>query len=83
MPFKQAVDALKGEVDRLKLEIQTLQTRHGVAGNITIGDYILTRLAQLGVTVRLRCPLHCILRGADDGRRKCLGCLVISIWDFW
>lgn len=42
---------LQAEVDRLKLEIQTLQVRDGVE-NIPIGNYLLNRLAQLGVTVR-------------------------------
>lgn len=50
MPHKQAMDALQGEVDRLKLELDSLQTSQG-AGKIRVGDYILTRLAQLGVTV--------------------------------
>ncbi|KAJ3573206.1 hypothetical protein NP233_g2580 [Leucocoprinus birnbaumii] len=56
MPYKQAVDALKGEVDRLKLEITNLQITHGAVGNIKIGNYILTRLAQLGVTKMFGLP---------------------------
>ncbi|KXN93339.1 Pyruvate decarboxylase [Leucoagaricus sp. SymC.cos] len=50
MPHEQVVDALKSEVNRLKLEMKNLQVTHGAVGNITIGNYILTRLAQLGVT---------------------------------
>ncbi|KAF5360435.1 hypothetical protein D9756_004751 [Leucocoprinus leucothites] len=56
MPYKQAVDALKGEVDRLKLEITNLQVTHSAVGNITIGNYILTRLAQLKVTKMFGLP---------------------------
>ncbi|KAF9565691.1 pyruvate decarboxylase THI3 [Agrocybe pediades] len=39
---------LNAEVDRLRLELQTLQAKAGVKG-ITVGGYLLTRLEQLGV----------------------------------
>ncbi|KAF9454735.1 pyruvate decarboxylase THI3 [Macrolepiota fuliginosa MF-IS2] len=55
MPIKQAVDALQGEVARLKLELQSLQATQGV-GNITVGNYLLARLAQLGVTKMFGLP---------------------------
>lgn len=42
---------LQSEVDRLRLQLQTLQAEQGVQ-NISIGNYLLERLAQLGVTVR-------------------------------
>ncbi|KAJ3515382.1 hypothetical protein NLJ89_g1793 [Agrocybe chaxingu] len=41
--------ALQAEVDRLRLELKTLQVEAGVE-KISIGNYLLTRLAQLGVT---------------------------------
>ena len=42
---------LQSEVDRLRLQLHTLQVEQGVQ-NISIGNYLLERLAQLGVTVR-------------------------------
>ena len=42
---------LQSEVDRLRLQLHTLQAEQGVQ-NISIGNYLLERLAQLGVTVR-------------------------------
>jgi len=42
--------SLNAEVDRLRLELQTLQAKSGVKG-IPVGNYLLTRLAQLGVQV--------------------------------
>jgi len=39
---------LKLEVDRLRKELQALKLK----STISVGDYLLTRLAQLGVTVR-------------------------------
>jgi len=55
MSHQQTVDALHGEVDRLKLELQSLQARQGM-GTISVGNYLLTRLAQLGVTASLSHP---------------------------
>lgn len=45
------VEALKSQVDRLTLEIHSLRAEKG-AENISVGNYLLTRLAQLDVTVR-------------------------------
>lgn len=42
--------ALQGEVNRLKLELHTMHTERGTS-EITVANYILTRLVQLGVTV--------------------------------
>ncbi|KAF8650164.1 hypothetical protein AX16_005398 [Volvariella volvacea WC 439] len=43
-----AAETLKAEVDRLKLQFQSLKAKHS-AGMISIGNYLLTRLEQLGV----------------------------------
>ncbi|KAF8964240.1 pyruvate decarboxylase THI3 [Flammula alnicola] len=48
-------DSLVAEVDRLRLELQTLQVKTGTE-NVTIGSYLLTRLAQLGVTAMFGLP---------------------------
>jgi len=53
MTQKGVVTALKGEVDRLKLKLAGFQEAYGAVDSIAIGDYILTRLAQLDVTVIL------------------------------
>jgi len=46
--------ALQTEIDRLRLELKTIQAQSRDAGDqITVADYLLTRLAQLGVTVRV------------------------------
>ncbi|KAL9711063.1 hypothetical protein Ac2012v2_005602 [Leucoagaricus gongylophorus] len=50
MTQKGVVTALKGEVDRLKLKLAGFQEAYGAVDSIAIGDYILTRLAQLDVT---------------------------------
>jgi len=47
----QPTSVLQSEIDRLSLQLQTLQAEQGVQ-NISIGNYLLERLAQLGVTVR-------------------------------
>ncbi|KAF9046327.1 pyruvate decarboxylase THI3 [Panaeolus papilionaceus] len=41
--------ALQAEVDRLRLEVHSLQSQAG-AGRINVGNYLLDRLVQLGVT---------------------------------
>ena len=46
------VKDLKSQVDRLKLEVLSLKAETG-ADNISIGSFLLTRLAQLHVTVRI------------------------------
>lgn len=47
----QASAALQAEVNRLQLEVQSLKAEQG-SQHISIGNYLLARLAQLGVTVR-------------------------------
>lgn len=44
------VDVLNAELDRLRLEVHTLKAESG-AQMISIGNYLLTRLKQLNVTV--------------------------------
>lgn len=46
----QASAALQAEVNRLQLEVQSLKVEQG-SEHISIGNYLLTRLEQLGVTV--------------------------------
>jgi len=46
------IDALKSQVDRLRLEVHSLKATTG-AENISIGNYLLARLTQLRVTVRV------------------------------
>jgi len=53
MTQEQTLDALKAEVERLKADLASLQETYDAGNNVTIGDYILMRLAQLGVTVFL------------------------------
>ena len=43
-------EALSAELDRIRLELQSLKAEKGKE-NITVGGYLLARLAQLGVTV--------------------------------
>jgi hypothetical protein len=45
------VEVLKSQVDRLSLAVHSLKAEAG-AENISIGNYLLARLAQLHVTVR-------------------------------
>ncbi|EKM79422.1 hypothetical protein AGABI1DRAFT_113984 [Agaricus bisporus var. burnettii JB137-S8] len=47
--------ALQGEVNRLKLELHTMHTERGTS-EITVANYILTRLVQLGVTKMFGVP---------------------------
>jgi len=52
----QAVAALQTEINRLRHELQTLQVDQkspDVEDTITVADYLLNRLAENGVTVRL------------------------------
>ncbi|KAF8158340.1 thiamine diphosphate-binding protein [Crassisporium funariophilum] len=48
-------DALKAEIDRLHLQLQTHQPKAG-AKKISVGNYLLSRLAQLGVTSMFGLP---------------------------
>jgi hypothetical protein len=77
---------LQAEVDRLRLELKTIraQTQDVASGQITVGNYLLTRLEQLGVTVRLLSLFACI----DTTfqllcNRKCLAYRETSTWAFW
>ncbi|KAG6901008.1 hypothetical protein C0995_002540 [Termitomyces sp. Mi166 len=45
---RQSTAALQAEVHRLKLEVHSLKTQQG--SEISVGNYLLTRLEQLGVT---------------------------------
>ena len=47
----EATVSLQAEVNRLRHELQTTKEEYEGLEQITIGDYILERLAQLGVTV--------------------------------
>jgi pyruvate decarboxylase len=52
----QAVAALQTEINRLRHELQTLQVDQkssDAEDTITVADYLLNRLAENGVTVRL------------------------------
>ncbi|EAU86242.1 pyruvate decarboxylase [Coprinopsis cinerea okayama7 len=42
------IESLQAEISRLRMEMQALHTKQG-ADTVRIGDYLLTRLAQLGV----------------------------------
>jgi len=53
MTYEGTLNALKDEVDRLRVDLASLQETYGARNSVTIGDYILMRLAQLGVTVML------------------------------
>ena len=44
-------EAMSSEINRLKLEVQTLQSKLG-SSTVTIGRYLLDRLSQVGVKVR-------------------------------
>ena len=62
------VEFLKSQVDRLSLEVHSLKSEAG-AENISVGNYLLTRLAQLHVTVRTipAClPYHCLIFNIVD-----------------
>ena len=53
------ISTLEADVDKLKHEIHSLGTSHTVPAaskTCTVADYILERLNQLGVTVRLYVP---------------------------
>ncbi len=52
----QAVAALQTEINRLRHELQTIQVEQkslDAEDTITVADYLLNRLAENGVTVRL------------------------------
>lgn len=52
----QAVASLQSEVNRLRHELQTLKTGNEstlAAETLYVGQYLVERLVQLGVTVRI------------------------------
>ncbi|GLB38474.1 putative TPP enzyme family protein [Lyophyllum shimeji] len=51
----QLSTALQAELNRLKLEVHSLRSQQG-AEQITVGNYLLTRLEQLGVTCMFGIP---------------------------
>lgn len=55
---QQYVPSLEAEVARLQAEIQAL---HVSEEQITIADYLLKRLEQLGVKVSSSCKLNLVL----------------------
>ena len=63
------------ELDRLRLQVQSLKVESGIP-NVSIGNYLLTRLEQLGVTVSNRIFQNEIARAYFC--RRCLVFLVIS-----
>ena len=68
-----SVEALKSQVDRLNLEVHSLKAGTG-AENISVGNYLLARLAQLNVTVRTipTCSPH-----------RCLTFRIVDVWCAW
>lgn len=74
-------DVLKSQVDSLKLEVHTLKAKAG-AENISIGNYLLTRLAQLHVKVHIpTCSSY--LSMFNLLFRLCSVYQVILTWGFW
>ncbi|KAF9267466.1 pyruvate decarboxylase [Marasmius fiardii PR-910] len=51
-----SVDTLQAEIARLKLELNTARPKDGSNADIYIGNYLLTRLEQLGVTSMFGVP---------------------------
>ena len=49
-PERDSMDALTSEINRLRLQLNSLEKESGVR-NISIGNYLLARLEQLGVRV--------------------------------
>lgn len=57
---------LQKEVNHLRHELKTVAEGHPAsAEHVTVGDYLLERLTQLGVTVSTLCR-----RSSVDARRK-------------
>jgi len=50
----QSTTALEAEIHRLQLELHTLKREQGSDETITVGNYLLARLEQLGVKVSFR-----------------------------
>jgi hypothetical protein len=79
MAFQQSSDVFRNEVNQLKLELHNMHTQRGT-GEITVGNYILTRLAQLGVTVGTTAIW---ISWSKYMRRKCLAYREILILPSW
>ena len=62
------------------VEVHSLKAEAG-AENISVGNYLLTRLAQLHVTVRNTYLFP--LSSFNLLHRRCLVFRVISTWRFW
>lgn len=73
----QPAASLQAEVNRLRLQVESLQVKDGAAP-IAIGDYILARLEQLKVTVSS--PQSFLNQSLNVGCRKCLGSQVVSLY---
>ena len=63
----QAVASLQAEVNKLRHELQTLKV-HGESSSLAgetlyVGQYLVERLAQLGVTVRAAQSFRACLAG--------------------
>ena len=79
----QSNAALQAEVDRLHGELEILRGEEK-ATKISIGNYILARLEQLGVTVGyLVSAIVSLLSFTLCYTSRCLVSLVISISGFW
>jgi pyruvate decarboxylase len=67
-----AVSPLQAEVNRLRLQLQTLQANNA-SEPIEVGNYLLARLEQLKVTVRRTVPLESrsksLMLGKENVRR--------------
>lgn len=61
----QTSAALQAEINRLQLEVQSLKAEQG-SELISVGNYLLARLAQLGVTVSMS-SAHCYLSTEGQG----------------
>lgn len=76
---------LNNEINRLRLELTTLKEDAG-ASNISIANYLLTRLSQLGVKVSAETALRqmsgCLTRDAAISS-PCLVCQETSTLDSW
>lgn len=79
----QSPTVLQAEVDRLRDELQVMKGEQKPP-NISIGNYILTRLTQLGATVSsIACCCSIILSFTLCDASLCSAFPVISISGFW
>jgi len=75
------MDVLNAEIDRLRLEVHNLKGESG-AQNISIGNYLLARLEQLGVKVL---KMNSFVQEVyyPSYFSLCLVFREISTWNFW